>query len=183
MPVLCRTLLCAAVFCGSATTARAQDQLSAAEVRQIVDNALEVVLPPEQRLSGVSVEQRMIYFDHAATLAAFGLAPAVPLRRPRLLLQRPVEEATPELLEDCRGFSAIRCLQLGQGVYVSVSPATDRRTAPELSVWVHVWWTSRSANQPSEERVTRMGFSRELFFARSPSGSWEFIRTGRTAVS
>jgi hypothetical protein len=183
MPRLYRALVmgvCAAVFCG-ASSATAQGQLSAVEVRQIVDNALEVVLPRDTRLSGVSVEQRNIYFDHAKTLDAFGLAPTVPLGQ--LPLQRPVEDATPDLLEDCSGFGRIFCTQLGQGVYVSVSPASNRRTASELTVWVHVWWTTRSADQPPDEHVRRMGFSSELFFARSPSGSWEFIRTGRTAVS
>jgi hypothetical protein len=73
MPRLYRALVmgvCAAVFCG-ASSATAQGQLSAVEVRQIVDNALEVVLPRDTRLSGVSVEQRNIYFDHAKTLDAF----------------------------------------------------------------------------------------------------------------
>jgi len=169
----------AAVLCGCARPAAAQEY-SVAEVREIVDVALEAVLPPAKELSRVSVAQRRIFFDHAATLAAFGHDGPAETAPERLHLDRVVESASPDVVEDCMGFRPIRCLGLGQGVYVSVTHPT-RPTASEVVVWVHAWWTSRQSDSP-DERVFRAGFSSEVFLVRDGQ-RWQYVRTGMVNVS
>jgi hypothetical protein len=165
-------------LCASADAAAAQARLSVADVREIVDGALEAVLPPDRRLSGLSVAQRTIFFDHAATLAAFGHDRRSRAGLSALQLQRPVEDASPDLMEDCSGFGPAPCARLGQGVYVSVVP--PRQTSSGTVVWVHVLWSSRTESHSPDERVIRVGFSSEVFFTRTPSGQWEYVRTGTT---
>ena len=175
-----RVALLMAVSYAYARPAGAQVQYSVAEVREIVDVALEAVLPPDKELSRISVAQRRIFFDHAATLAAFGHDEPVEIAPERLQLRRVVENASPDVMEDCTEFRPMRCVGLGQGVYVSVTHPI-RPTASEVVVWVHVWWTSRQSPS-ADERVFGAGFSSEVFLARTGQG-WQYVRTGQVNVS
>lgn len=136
------------------------------------------LLPPDQILSGLSVAERKIFFDHRRTLAEFGHDRA---GLPRLQLTRHVEDAVAGILDDCNDMGPIHCTQLGRGVYVSMKPVFQQSTS-EVAVWVHVLCPSRVDIPDRGERTIRVGFSSELFFDRNPAGRWEYVRTGVTLV-
>src|SRR5690606_39693246 len=88
-------------------------------------------ISPDKELSRISVAQRRIFFDHAATLAAFGHDEPVEIAPERLQLRRVVENASPDVMEDCTEFRPMRCVGLGQGEYVSVMH-TNRQTSSDV---------------------------------------------------
>src|SRR6185437_145365 len=53
-----------------------REKLSVQDVSQIASEALRVITPPNDRLSGISVATRGIAFDMRGTLAAFGATAA-----------------------------------------------------------------------------------------------------------
>ena len=145
------------------------------EIGQIIDAALQAVIPPGERLSGHTVAERGIRFDYERTMAAFGYA-NVPGARASLGLKRAVTAGAESLLVDCdqRGMQA--CSRLGRSAYVYLELVSV--SSSEAVVWVHVVWVTT----PSK-RSFKSGSSTEVILSRSGSGRWTFVRTGRGVIS
>ena len=159
-----------------ATSGQAQThRRSPKEIGQIIDAALQAVIPPGELLSSHTVAERGIRFDYDRTMAAFGYA-NVPGARASLGLKRAVTAGAESLLVDCdqRGMQA--CSRLGRSAYVYVEPVSVSSSA--AVVRVHVAWVTT----PSK-RSFQSGSSTEVILSRSGSGPWKFVRTGQTAIS
>ena len=159
-----------------ATSAQAQSPLfSSRATGQVINAALQAVLPPSLPLTGRTVAERGIRFDFERTLAAFGLVDNAQARA-SLHLNRAVTEGTASLLADCDQVGTKSCTQLGASAYVYVEPISVSDS--EARVWVHVVW----ASTPSE-RTYMSGSSKEVFLSRAGRGPWTFVRTGRGVIS
>lgn len=181
-----RFLLIAMVANLASQPLHAQERrLDQAEIAQIVDGVMERLIPAGKRLSRVSVEQRGVFFDHDRTWAAFGHAGAAEFPLSALRRRTMVRPGTQNLLNGC-GSPQICNTQLGWGVYVSISPASV--TASEAIIHASFLWPDRGGAQfeqgvVPEGRAGLVGFMARLYFARSPDGTWRFVREGPTLVS
>jgi|SRR6185437_8947328 len=144
------------------------------EVGEIISAALQAVIPPEQLLSSESVAKRGIRFDYRRTMPAFGLADDADARA-KLGLTRAVTEGSAALLQGCDQEGGEDCKRLGRSAYVYVQPISVSDSA--AVVWVHVLWATYF---PTRAFLT--GASTEVFFTRSGSGPWKFLKTGRIVV-
>jgi len=164
---------------GATLTAGAVDaqtpRYSPKEIGQIVDAALNAVIPPEERLTSHTVAERGIRFDYGRTLAAFGSVDRPELRA-QLALTRALAEGSTALLEDCDQRGTKSCSRLGRAAYVYVEPVSV--STSEAVVWVHVEW----ATTPSK-RSYRSSASTEVILTRTGAGPWRFARVGRGIVS
>jgi hypothetical protein len=172
-----RRLLC---FCTGvalvATSMQAQSpRRSPKEIGQIVNAALQAVIPPEHLLTSQSVAERGIRFDYARTFAAFGHADDADARA-SLGLTRAVTAGTESLLVDCDQRGSQACSRLGSSVYVYVEPIS--LSSSEATVWVHVVWATTPSN-----RTFKSASSTEVILSRSGSGPWTFVKTGRGVIS
>ena len=86
---------------------------SPSEIAQIVDAALQAVIPPERTLSQISVAERGVRFDFEQTLAAFGYQVDESTARSTLKLRRAVVSGTRVLLSDCSQMGDKPCKLLG----------------------------------------------------------------------
>jgi hypothetical protein len=148
---------------------------SPTEIAQIVDAALDAVIPPEKMLTQVTVAERGIRFDFGQTLAGFGYQVDDAAARSTLKLKRAVVPGERALLSDCGQAGDKPCKLLGTATYVSLAPISA--TDSEARVWLHVSWVSTSPT-----RAFLSGFSTEVYLSRSPSGPWQFVRTGRRVI-
>lgn len=182
----CRCLLLAILASVTAHPLHAQERrLDQAEVAQIITAVVERKLPAGKRLSRVPVEQRGVFFDHDRTWAAFGHAGAAEFPLSGLRVRTTVRPGTAELLAGC-GAPAICPTQLGWGVYVSIAPSSV--TTSEVAIDASFYWPDRGSAQFEEgvaptARAMLVGFTARLYFARSPDGTWRFVREGPTLVS
>lgn len=185
-PRLVRWSVLAIAACVASHPLHAQERrLDQTEVAQIVDEVIERLIPAGKRLSRVSVEQRGVFFDHDRTWAAFGHAGAAEFPLRALRLRTIVRPGSRDLLAGC-GAPSICRTQLGWGVYVSISPASV--TASEAVIHASFYWPDRGGAQFEEGvipvgREGLVGFRAKLYFARSPDGTWRFVREGPTLVS
>lgn len=161
-----------------ATSVQAQiSRRSPREVGQIINVALDAVVPPEQALSNHTVAERGIRLDYGRTMAAF-VQPDNAATRAGLGLARHVTEGTDWLLGDCDQMGSQPCARLASAAYVSVEPIS--LSSNQASVWVHVRWVTT----PSKSTRSFMsGSSTEVILSRSASGSWTFVKTGRRIIS
>jgi hypothetical protein len=153
---------------------------ASAEVAQIVDASLAAVLAPDRELSGVSVAERTIRFDHARTLSAFG-HPGMSLR-----LTRDVTDGSIELVADCRQVGGGSCSELGLAVYAWVAPVSTANSEAVVRVWAY--WPSRTGQAFEQrtapaERAILVGFGMDVHLNRDAAGRWVFVRTGTAIVS
>lgn len=160
-------------------------RLAQAEVVQIVDQVIEILIPAGQRLSRVPVEQRGVFFNHDRTWAAFGHPGAAEFPLTALRLRTIVRPGTDSLLAGC-GAPSMCTTHLGWGVYVSISPSSV--TASEAVIYASFFWPDLGGAQFEEGvvpagRASFVGFTAQLYFARSPDGTWRFVRQGPTMVS
>jgi hypothetical protein len=151
-------------------------RLSPTEIAQIVDAALQAVIPPEKMLTQVTVAERGVRFDFGQTLAAFGYQVDGSTARSTLKLRRPVVPGARALLSDCGQAGDKPCKLLGKATYVSLTPISA--TDSEARVWLHVSWVTTFPT-----RAYLSGFSTEVYLSRSPSGPWKFVRTGRQVIA
>lgn len=159
-----------------ASSAQAQaPSVSPREIGEIINAALQEVIPPEKDLSSRTVAQRGIRFDYGRTLAAFRLVDNAEARA-HLGLNRPVTEGSRALLDDCDQMGMKPCERLGRSVYVFVEPISLSDSA--AAVWVHVEWVTT----PSKRSFLSFSAT-EVFLERSGSGPWRFVRTGRVVIS
>ena len=159
-----------------ATTVQAQTpRRSPKEIGQIIDAALQAVIPPEELLSNHTVAERGIRFDYDRTMAAFGYA-SVPGARASLGLKRAVTAGAESLLVDCDQQGMQACSRLGRSAYVYLEPVSV--SSSEAVVWVHVVWVTT----PSK-RSFLSASSTEVILSRSGSRRWTFVRTGRGVIS
>lgn len=179
-------VLCVIAACAFAYPLRAQPApLDPAAVSSLVDATLDELLPEGHRLSRVPIAQRGIFFDHERTLAAFGHPGAAPLPLTGLHRRTTVKPGSSTLLDDCDQAMRKPCNQLGWAVYVWIAPVSV--TASEARVHAHIVWPGRPST-PFEEGVAPVGraglvwFMADLYFARTPDGSWKLVKRGPTAV-
>ena len=148
---------------------------SPTEIAQIVDAALQAVVPPEKILTQFTVAERGVRLDFEQTLAAFGYDVDEATARSSLKLRRAVVPGELALLSDCGQAGEKPCKLLGKATYVYLEPISA--TDSEANVWVHVAWVTTFPN-----RAFMSGFSSEVYLSRSPSGPWKFVRTGREVI-
>ena len=159
-----------------ATSVQAQTpRRSPKEIGQIIDAALQAVIPPGQRLTSHTVAERGIRFDYDRTMAAFGYADDAGARA-SLGLKRALTAGSDSLLMDCDQRGSKACSRLGRSVYVYVEPISI--SSSEALVRVHTTW----ATTPSK-RTYMSGSWTEVILSRSGSGPWTFVRTGRGVIS
>ncbi len=170
-----RLYLCTGVALVATSVQAQSPQRSPKEIGQIVNAALQAVIPPEQRLTSHTVAERGIRFDYERTMAAFGHADDADARA-SLGLTRAVTAGADSLLVDCDQRGTKKCSRLGRSAYVYVEPISVARS--EAAVWVHVVW----ATTPSM-RTYRSASSTEVILSRSGSGPWTFVKTGRRVIS
>lgn len=148
---------------------------SPTEIGEIVDAALQAVLPPDTELTTHTVAERGIRFDYGRTMAAFGHADSADART-RPALTRAVTEGSAALLEDCDPLGTQACARLGRSAYVHVEPSAVSST--DAVVWVHVTWATTLSG-----RSFRSASGTEVILRRTGSGPWTFVRTGRGVIS
>lgn len=164
-------------FALAASSVQAQSpRPSPKEIGAIINAALHEILPPEKRLSSATVAERGIRFDYGRAMAAFGL-PDNADARASLGLTRVVTDGSGALFADCDQLGMQPCARLGHSVYVAVEPISVSDS--EAVVWVHVGYAT---TMPSK-RTFLSGSMTEVFLARSGSGPWRFVRTGRGIIS
>lgn len=145
------------------------------EIGEIIDAALQAVVPPEKLLTRRTVADRGIQFDFHRTLTAFGLADDSDVRA-NLGLTRAMTEGSAALLEGCDQLGMEACERLGQSVYVYLTPICVSDSAAAVSV--HVLWATHFP-----KRSFLSGSFTEVFPTRSGAGPWKFLRTGRYLIS
>lgn len=154
-------------------------------INEIVDVVLGELIPAGKRVSRVPVAQRMVFFDHERTMAAFGHPNAPPLTLSGLRRHTPVQPGSKTLVDDCVQGGSRPCDQLGWGVYVWVEPRS--RTSSEALVRAYLLWPDRGGvafqhGVAPTGRATLVGFIAQLFLTRSPDGSWKVGRRDPTMV-
>ncbi len=168
------------IFLGAAivgTSLEAQPSRRAPkEIAQIVDAALQAVIPPEKVLTQFTVAERGVRFDFGRTMAAFGYEVDDATARSSLDLRSAVAPGTRVLVSDCSQMGMKPCKLLGKGTYVYLEPASA--TDSEAVVWLHVSWVTTFPT-----RAFMSGFSTEVCLSRSGSGPWRFVRIGKTVIS
>ena len=152
------------------------------EIAQIVDAALQGVIPPEKRLTDLTVAERGVRFDYQRTMAAFGHTDDVGSLS-SFGLRTTVTSGANELLSDCDQMGFKPCARLGRSVYVNLAPMSS--TDSTAVVVLHVVWatTLDSGVKDPATRTFMSGFSTEVHLVRSGSGTWTFVRAGKTAMS
>lgn len=172
-PLLLGTLL--AVIGLTAAGHAQQAKFVPQEVGQLIEAALNNVLPSEKLLTNASVAQRGIRFDFRKTADAFGVAiGAAPSAD--LGVRRELGVGSQEMLADCDQAGMKPCARLGSASYVYLEPVSRSETA--AVVWLHVTWAT---TLPSK-RSYRSGFSTQVHFSRASTGVWTFVRTGKTVT-
>lgn len=152
------------------------------EIAQIIDAALQGVIPPEKQLADRTVAERGVRFDYQRTMAAFGYTGDL-ASLSSFGLRSTVTSGTKELLSDCDQSGFNPCTRLGRAAYVNLQPMSS--TDSTAIVVLHVVWatTLDSGVKDPATRTFMSAFSTEVYLARSGAGAWTFVRTGKTAVS
>lgn len=145
------------------------------EIAQIVDAALQAVIPPEKTLTQFTVAERGVRFDFGQTMAAFGYEADDSTARSSLKLRRAVAPGAKVLLSDCGQSGTKPCKLLGKATYVTLG--TISATDSEAVVWLHVRYATTFST-----RVFMSGFSTEVYLSREGLGPWKFVRTGKTVM-
>ena len=152
------------------------------EIAQIVDAALQGVIPPETRLTDDTLAERGVRFDYQRTMAAFGYTGDVGSLS-SFGLRSTVTSGTEDLLSDCSQMGFKPCTRLGRAVYVNLAPmsSTDSTAVVVLHV---VWATTHDSGMKDPPTWTFMSaFSTEVHLARAGAGAWTFVRAGKTTRS
>lgn len=145
------------------------------DIGQMVDAALQAVIPPETKLTTFTVSERGVRLDYARTMTAFGYG-EVPGTLRSLELQSAATSGSEELLSDCNQVGTKPCTRLGRSTYVYMEPISI--SGSEAVVVLHVYWaTTRS------KRTFQSASSTEVYLSRSGSGSWTFVKTGKKLIS
>lgn len=173
---VCGLALCALVHPLSAQ----QTNLAPSDMRQIVEQVFQTILPPGTSLSRVSIEKRRVLFDHDRTMAAFRYGSALNLSG--LRIQPPVTAASRGALNDCDQAGRKPCSQLGWKVYVWIEPIS--LTNNTAVVRGHVVWPGRGPSEfvegvPPTGRAFLTFFTTDLYLARSANGEWRVVKTDR----
>lgn len=159
-----------------ATSVQAQtSRRSSKEIGQIIDAALQSVVPSWERHANSTVAEHGIRLDYARTMAAFGSADDVSARA-SLGLTRALTAGSDSLLVDCDQIGSKACSRLGRSIYVYLEPISV--STSEVVVWVHMVWASTSS-----KRTFKASSSTEVFLSRSGSGPWTFVRLGKGVIS
>ena len=167
--------LCAGVALVATSVQAQTSRRSPKEIGQIIEAALQAVIPPGERLTSHTVAERGIRFDFDRTLAAFGYAND-PDARTSLGLGRTVTPGADSLLADCDQLGTKACSRLGRSVYVFLTP--ESLSSSEAVVWVHVAWATTLS-----KRTYMSGSRTEVILSRSGSGPWTLVATGRRVIS
>lgn len=171
--LLSRLSVCAVILAGSV---RAQSPRSPREIGQIIDVAVQAVIPFWERHANATVAERGIRFDYVRTTTAFG-STGDPTVRANLGLTHAFTPGSDSLLVDCDQMGSKTCARLGRSIYVyleSISISTSEAVA-----WVHMVWATTAASK----RTFQASSSTEVFLARSGSGPWTFVKLGRGVIS
>jgi hypothetical protein len=173
---------CALIAAPFSSSAAQTTWLTPAEIGQVFDEVLPIVLPPGGSLSQVHTADRRIRFDHARTMAAFGYVSRP--TRAMLRLRSAVDSGDKSLLSDCDPAARKPCSQLGWNAYVWMEPVSMSNS--QMQVRVHVLWADRKATfapgvSPSGKAYLTM-FTAHLYLERVDS-RWRFVKEGPTAVS
>lgn len=159
-----------------ATSGQAQTpRRSPSEIGQIIDAALQSVIPSWERHANSTMAEREIRFDFARTMQAFGSADDVSARASRGLMRK-LAAGSDSLLVDCDQMGSKACSRLGRSVYVRIEPISA--SSSEAVVWVHMVWADTSS-----KRTFKAASSTEVFLSRSGSGPWTFVRLGKSLIS
>jgi hypothetical protein len=161
-----------------ATSVHAQTpQRSPKEIGQIVDAAVQAVIPSWERHAHSTIAERGVRFDFARTMAAFGYADNARARA-SLGMTLALTAGSDSLLVDCDQMGSKPCSRLGQSVYMYLEPISV--STSEVALWVHVVW---AGTPPKSKRTFRASSSTEVFLSRSGSGPWTLVRLGRGLIS
>lgn len=161
-----------------------QPRIAPAEIGQIVNEVLRVLVPPGDSLSGVSIAKRKVVFDYAQTMAAFGY-PGAHTSLAALGIRMPVTAGSESLLNDCDNWGTKPCKQLGWRAYVSIEPISI--TNSQVVVRGYVNWPERRRTPFVEGvaptgKASLAGFATQIYLARSANGEWKFVKKGYTIV-
>ena len=146
------------------------------EIGQIIDVAVQSVIPSWERHANSTVAERGIRFGYARTMAAFGSADDARARA-NLGLTRALAPGSDSLLVDCDQMGSKACSRLGRSIYAYIEPISV--STSEAVVWVHMVWATTTASK----RTFQASSSTEVFLSRSGSGPWTFVRLGRGVIS
>ncbi len=174
--------VCAGIaVCGFVNPAQAQQsRLAPAEISQIVDEVLRVLVPPPGDTLGYHSKSKP-FFDHKRTMVAFGYVDAPPL----LDLRTSVATGSRNLLSDCDSWGRKPCTQLGWSLYVWVKPSSI--TSSQAVVHAYVAKAGRG-HTPFVEGVVPTGNAylnvsdHEIHLARDTNGKWKFVKEGNSIV-
>ncbi|GEM_PF-2729945 len=172
--------LCLGITLVGTSLSAQQTQRTTKEIAQIVDAALQGVVPPEKSLTDLSVAVRGVRLDYQRTMEAFGHSGDVGSLS-SLGLRSTVTSGTKELLSDCDQSGFKPCTRLGRAAYVQLMPQSS--TDSTAVVVVHVVWATTLASGVARPatRTYMSAFSTEVYLSRSGSGAWTFVRAGKTA--
>jgi hypothetical protein len=174
-----------ATFVGFASVGLSQEtRLPPNEVGQILNVALQALVPSEHSVSRVPVAMRGTFLDFERTMTAFGYtAPwSIPFASLGLLSAKQGSRA---LLDDCDRMRMKTCSQLGWSLYVWAQPVSI--TASHGRVRAFIFWPDRgptplSPNSRPEGAAVLVGFSAEVEVQRAADGRWQYLSKGSYSV-
>ena len=169
--------VCIGVVLGATSVQAQTPQISAKEIGQIIEAAVQAVTPAFERNANSTMAERGIRFDYARTMAAFGHEDNARTRG-SLGLTRALTAGSDSLLVDCDHFGSKACSRLGRSVYMYLEPFSV--SPSEVAMWVHVVWAGTPAKS---KRAFKANSSTEVFLSRSGSGPWTLLRLGRGVIS
>jgi hypothetical protein len=169
-----RWILLGVTIIGTSLEAQ-QPRMAPKDIAEMVDAALQAVIPAEKTLDQFTVRERGVRFDFGRTMTAFGYDLADSTARSSLKLQSAVAPGTQVLLSDCSQLGTKPCKLLGRTVYAFLRPSSI--TDSEAVVWLSVRWVGTSS-----KLAFMSGFSTEVYLSRAGSGPWRFVRTGNGLI-
>lgn len=164
-------------------------KLSPKEIGQILDATIRAVLPDTMTLSRVPISKRSLRVDYERTLNAFGNSGGEKAAA-AMNLQTKWAMAAPDLFNDCDQIGSKPCSKMGWQVYTYISPVSV--TGADATIRLSVTWAEHDPDRYMEgqaptpkvgKRVPLASFSSEVQLRRSSSGTWQFLRVGRTTAS
>lgn len=161
-----------------------ETRVSPESIGQIVDAVISALVPPNQRVSGISIANRGIFFDYTRTVKAFGYSDTTQAPFRDLRVRTPMNLGSLRMFDDCSQIVPKPCAGLGWGVYVEIDPVSVTRR--QANVRATIQWADRAqvfeAGAAPAGNAYLTGFSANVILIRGAFGKWKYAKTAKTLV-
>ena len=183
MSLLTRRLMLVVGFAGPGVLGAQSTAVSPADIRDMMELAVDQLMPDTASPSRVQVAKRGVFWDVPRTLRTFGVADNAVPSFAQLKLKNPrIREGAIWMLGSCPTTGSDRCKNLGWRVYTYAEPIL----VTESQVVIRTWflWADRGTETFQNGAApgggaTLTGYFTEMEFARV-NGALKFVKKGRT---